>query len=239
MRQSVEEKIKLAFSIWDEQATDIGFNKKNVWKGIGVESKNYYKRSLFYRVARVAIILFLCGGWMYSNYVKNQLEISYDRLVQEMSFSRDSLERLVVQAENKLTPSNKIVYRTVVKKVESPEQKQMYLQLEKKYEDSKIENDRLVEQLSQYKNICAGLTDTVNSLITSLTLIEDDINLSEINRDENYRDSKRSDVLALVYPADNIEVEGLKKNKRRFKIKLLGASNSSKSLESGLTAISF
>lgn len=162
MKQSVEKQIKSAFENWDNQKSEIGFDKAALWNSMqSKRSKVIYLT--WFRAAAIIIILFLLGGLGHSYRMNRCLQISNNELLLELSKKQD-----VQKTEIKKEIETKVIYKTQIKTVESKHAKLALSKLNAKLEEIQLENTKLKEQLNQ-QNIASNiLSDSIINLQAQL-----------------------------------------------------------------------
>ncbi|MBI9063557.1 MAG: hypothetical protein JEZ14_16360 [Marinilabiliaceae bacterium] len=171
MKQSVENTIKKAFDAWDEQSSDIGFNKDTLWQSIHPTPQKSPAIFSWTRIAAAAIVLFLAGGWLNAMYTNHQLKKEKLAITQQLDQSK--------AIHIKDTPSTvlppapaKIVYKTKIKKVESPQTQTMLADLAKKYQSVENTNELLKQQMAETTSSNSVLNDSIQKLLVTLHEIE-------------------------------------------------------------------
>lgn len=172
MKQSVENTIKKAFDAWDEQSSDIGFNKDILWQSIHPTPKKSAAIFSWTRVAAAAIVLFLAGGWLNAMYTNHQLKKEKLAIAEQLDQSKAIHRKDLPSTE--LTPVEpKIVYKTKIKKVESPQTQTMLADLAKKFRSAENTNKLLKQQMAETSSRNSLLNDSIQKLLVNLHKIED------------------------------------------------------------------
>lgn len=74
MKKSVEDKIKKAVESWENQKSDIGFDKDLVWQSIKMESTRTRLVIGWNKIAVILILLLITSGWGYSFIMNKKLQ---------------------------------------------------------------------------------------------------------------------------------------------------------------------
>ena len=172
MKQSVENTIKKVFDAWDEQSSDIGFNKDTLWQSIHPTPQKSTVLFSWTRVAAAAIVLFLAGGWLNAMYTNHQLKKEKLAITEQLDQSKAIL--IKDTPSTVLPPAQpKIVYKTKIKKVESPQTKTMLTDLAKKYQSVENTNELLKQQMAETASSNSALNDSIQKLLGNLHEIKE------------------------------------------------------------------
>ncbi|MGZ2371174.1 hypothetical protein ACXR6G_15455 [Ancylomarina sp. YFZ004] len=167
MKQSVENQIKEAFEAWDEEKTEVGFDKAALWTSM---NENKLKPIIFfswYKVASVAIILLLSGALAFSFQAQCDLQCQNQQLVLSLNQTKQTNKPVI---EKQI--EEKIVYQTQIKEVESASARKAFADLAFQYENLKKENVLLKKDLNQFDSQFAYLSDSLKSLEGNWARIE-------------------------------------------------------------------
>jgi len=167
MKQSVENKIKEAFEAWDEEKTEVGFDKAALWASMNENKLKPIILFSWYKVASIAIILLLSGALAFSFQSQCDLQCQNQQLVLSLKQTKQTNKPLI---EKQI--EEKIVYQTQIKEVESSEAKKAFAELSTEYEYLQKENIRLKQDVNQFETQFVYLSDSLKSLEGNWTRIE-------------------------------------------------------------------
>ncbi len=173
MENNVEENIKNAFDNWDNQSTDVGFDKGLVWKEIQKDEKE--KSFVWRNIAASILVLVSLSGLAYSFILNNSLVKVNDRLVARLQMQSDSIFSLqtAMNMQKILRPKSDTI---VKKKSETVIVSSIDKELEKRNELLAQELKRVNFLLEKKNDLCGLLSDSVKALITSLQSVPDVVN---------------------------------------------------------------
>ena len=155
MKQSVEEQIHDIFEKWDEQKSDIGFNKEALWNKMPVADENK-KRLPWFRIAAVIIIFFLSSALTFTFYQKENLE-------QKQIVLQDQINALQnTKPMVKTLREEKIVYKT--KEIVSEKAKNTIQQLSKDKLALQSKIDKLRIKLAINSSVQKYLKDSIQNI---------------------------------------------------------------------------
>lgn len=167
MKQSVENKMREAFEAWDEEKTEIGFDKAALWASMNENKVKPIISFSWYKVASIVIILLLSGALAISFQAQCDLQCQNQELALNLKKAKQTNKpRIEKQIEEK------IVYRTQIKEVESANARKVFTDLTTQYENLQNENVRLKQDVNLYKAQFACLNDSLKSLNGNWARIE-------------------------------------------------------------------
>ncbi len=171
MKQSVENNIKKAFDAWDEQPSDIGFNKEALWQSIHPAPGKKIMVLSWTRAAAAILICILAGGWLNAMYTNQQLKKEKQTLADQLEQSTHTRPTNIPTTEQ--APSKpQIIYKTKIKEVDSPHSQTMLAKLARKYQSVENENELLKQQIKQVTSSQMLLNDSIQGLLGNLRNIE-------------------------------------------------------------------
>jgi len=155
MKQSVEEQIQNAFEKWDDQKSDIGFDKDALWDRMPVADEKK-KRLPWFKLVAVAIIFLLSSALALTLFQKQDLKQSHLALQAQV----ETLEN--VKPEIETHTEQKIVYKT--KEVVSNQAKEEIQHLNKEKLALQSQIDRLRIKLAINSSIQKYLKDSIQGI---------------------------------------------------------------------------
>ena len=167
MKQSVENQIKEAFEAWDEEKTEVGFDKSALWTSMNENKLKSIIIFSWYKVASIAIILLLSGALAFSFQAQCDLQCHNQQLVLSLKQTKQTNKPVI---EKQI--EEKIIYQIQIKEVESPEARNAFAELETQYENLQNENIRLKKDVNQFETQFAYLSDSLKSLEGNWARIE-------------------------------------------------------------------
>ena len=172
MKQSVEKHIKKAFDTWDEQSSDIGFNKDILWQSIHPTHKKDNAVFSWTRVAAAALVLLMAGGWLNAMYTNRQIKKEKFALAEQLEQSK-IINRKDTPSAELPTAEPQIVYKTKIKEVDSPQTRTMLADLAKKFRSIENTNELLKQQMEQATSSNTVLNDSIHRLLVNLHKMEE------------------------------------------------------------------
>lgn len=167
MKQSVENQIKEAFEAWDDEKTEIGFDKAALWTSM---NENKQKPIIFfswYKVASIAIILLLSGALAFSYQAQCHLHCQNQQLVLNLKQAKQTSKPII---EKQI--EEKIIYQTQIKEVESSQARKAFAELTTQYKSLLKENTQLKHEALQSEMKYASLSENLKSLEGNWARIE-------------------------------------------------------------------
>lgn len=157
MKQSIESQIKKSFESWDEQKSDIGFNKPELWASMNRDKKRSITRFPWLRVASIALILILSSVLCHSLWIQKDIKLNQKRM---------ALEIIQLKQSTPLKPEKlietKVVYKTQIKEVESEATKKAYQKLFAEFKSLENENFELKNKTVLLSENYSHLSDSLN-----------------------------------------------------------------------------
>jgi len=234
MKQSVEKQVKQAFDVWDEQKSEIGFDKTALWAAMNEKKAKPVIHFSWYKVASVLIILFLSGALLFSFQSQQALKQSNVQLALELDktkrVAKPKLEEKIIE---------KIVYQTQIKEVESASVKKEFAGLLQQYENLQKENLQLKQNALQSEMRYALITDSLKGLEVDWARVEN----SYIVEIEQLKASSQANGFTVDIDEEALlALAGQKKNKpvkkkRSLRRMKFGFKNSMSDCESGAPLI--
>ncbi len=229
MKKHVEDNIINAFETWDNQGTDIGFDKDAVWSAIQNQSgKN--EGFIWRKLAAVVIVLIAVSGMVYS-FVRNQsLTQENNRLAAELQLRIDSVEYLKNNVKTNIVTHVKTdtVIQFVAPKVVNETKSANEKALEYKNKELAHELQRVHQLLQQRNNLCALLNDSVKILMASLQSLPANNTDSKDIVERELSSIDEGEYLAMIKDVSKQEsTKETKAYKPRFKIVLFNNSDKS------------
>jgi len=167
MKQSVENQIKEAFEAWDEEKTEIGFDKAALWASMNEKKAKPVIFFSWYKVASIAIILLLSGALAFSYRAECNLHCQNQQLSLDLKQAKQ-VNKPIIEKQIE----EKIVYQTQIKEVESSESRKAFADLSMQYEDLKKENIRLKQNVNLFQMQYVSISDSLRSLEGNWARIE-------------------------------------------------------------------
>lgn len=157
MKQSIENQIKKSFESWDEQKSDIGFNKSELWASIHKGKQRSFKHFPWLRVASIALILLLSSALCHSLWIQKDIKLNQKRM---------ALEIIQLKQNTAIKPEpiieTKIVYQTQIKEVVSEATKVAYQKLFAEFKSLENENIELKNKTALLSENYSHLSDSLN-----------------------------------------------------------------------------
>ena len=167
MKQSVENKIKEAFKAWDEEKTEIGFDKAALWASMNARKVKPVIYFSWYKVASIVIILLLSGALAFSFRAQCHLHCENQQLVLNLKQAKQA-DKPVIEKQIE----EKIVYQTQIKEVESASARKAFAELAEKCENLQKENTQLRQDVNQFEIKFTYLNDSLKNLEGNWARIE-------------------------------------------------------------------
>lgn len=234
MKQSVEKQVKQAFDVWDEQKSEIGFDKTALWAVMNEKKAKPIVHFSWYKVASVLIILFLSGALLFSFQSQQALKQSNAQLALDLCKTKR-----VAKPKLKEKIIEKIVYQTQIKEVESASVKREFEGLLRQYENLQKENLQLKQNALQSEMRYALLTDSLKGLEVDWASVENSyiVEIEQLKTSSQANgftvDIDEEALLALASQKKN----KLVKKKRSLRRMKFGFKNSMSDCESGASLI--
>lgn len=157
MKQSIENQIKETFESWDEQKSDIGFNKSELWASMNRDKKRSIILLPWLRVASIALILLLSSALCHSLWIQKDIKLNQKRMALEIIQLKQN-----TAIKHEPIIETKIVYETQIKEVESEAKKVAYQKLIAEFKNLEHENIELKNKTILLSENYSHLSDSLN-----------------------------------------------------------------------------